>query len=26
MNINTVKECSNKWHVVTIARGITEIN
>jgi hypothetical protein len=26
MNINTVKECSNKWQVVTIARGITEIN
>jgi hypothetical protein len=26
MNINTVKECSNKWQVVTIPRGITEIN
>jgi hypothetical protein len=26
MNINTVKECSKKWQVVTIARGITEIN
>jgi hypothetical protein len=26
MNINTVKECSNKRQVVTIARGITEIN
>jgi hypothetical protein len=26
MNINTEKECSNKWQVVTIPRGITEIN